>query len=521
MSVTRRDFLVRSSFSVAASVGVGALTPLVAHGETMTTAGPTRYQDWHAVRQEFDLAPDYVHLGLFYLTSHPRPVRAAIEKYSRQLDRNPFVTVETALFERPEDNLPLKTCRAIASYIGADANDVALTQNTTTGLALIYHGLQLREGDEVLTTTHDHFVHHESIRLATARCGATWRKIPLFDSYDSISSDQMVDRIRKGIASKTRAVGVTWVHSASGLRLPIRRIADVVAEVNAGRAEKDRVLLIVDGVHGVGVEDPKIAAMGCDAFSAGTHKWIFGPRGTGFVWAKPTTWAKLRPTIPSFHANELFEAWGEEKEPVPPARAAWFSPGGFQAFEHHWALPEAFQFHEDIGPGRITARIHELNHQMKEGLARMPNVQLYTPRDESLSAGMACFDVKGMKAGGGGEPTSRAKNYRVNHSLSRQLCAAGVRHRQHTGRSGKDAGSDTPLNVSGSGRVRGKPSAESPRSKRRTYRGGEPLGHPKTVFSASWEYLLDLDYARRTAGFDLIHAGYDVAGKLEQRLSVR
>ena len=394
MSVNRRNFLIGSSVSLAA----GTLAPSLVRAGQATIASPRHYDNWGAVRGEFALSPEYIHLGLFYLTSHPRPVRDAIEKYRRQLDANPFVTVESSLFESPEKNMPLRTCTAIANYIGGDANDIALTQNTTTGLALIYHGLPLREGDEVLTTTHDHFVHHESIRLATSRCGATWRKIPLFDSYDSISADQMVDRIRKGIGPKTRVVGVTWVHSASGLRLPIRRIADVIAEANNGRDEKDRVLLIVDGVHGVGVEDPKITAMGCDAFSAGTHKWIFGPRGTGFVWAKPTVWAKLRPTIPTFQALEVFEAWGEEKEPTPPARAAWFSPGGFQAFEHHWALPEAFQFHQDIGTARITARIHELNHQMKEGLAGMPHVQLYTPRDESLSAGMACFDVKGMKS---------------------------------------------------------------------------------------------------------------------------
>ena len=57
----------------------------------------------------------------------------------------------------------------------------------------------------------------------------------------------------------------------------------------------------------------------------------------------------------------------------------------------------AIRFHQNIGPARITARIHELNGQMKEGLGRMPNIQLYTPRDENLSAGMVCFDVKGMK----------------------------------------------------------------------------------------------------------------------------
>ncbi len=151
---------------------------------------------------------------------------------------------------------------------GGDGQDIALTQNTTTGLALLYHGLPLREGDEILTTTHDHYVHHESIRLATGRCGATWRKIPLFDSYDSISPDEIAERIRKAIGPKTRAVGVTWVHSSSGVRLPIARIAETLADVNRSRDEKDRVLLIVDGVHGFGVEDPKITALGCDAFAA-------------------------------------------------------------------------------------------------------------------------------------------------------------------------------------------------------------------------------------------------------------
>jgi len=105
----------------------------------------------------------------------------------------------------------------------------------------------------------------------------------------------------------------------------------------------------------------------------------------------------MRPVIPTFTSPDIFEAWEQEHDPQTPARAAWFSPGGFQAFEHYWALPAAFRFHQNIGPSRITARIHELNGQMKEGLARMPNIQLYTPRDENLSAGIVCFDVKGMK----------------------------------------------------------------------------------------------------------------------------
>jgi selenocysteine lyase/cysteine desulfurase len=390
MPLTRRDFLINGSLSLAA----GAFSTLVRAEKPNPSAG-TDFKDWESVRQQFQLSPDYIHLALFFLASHPKPVRQAIEQYREKIDANPFIAVDGAVFE-PNENIPSQVCQAIASYIAGDPRDIALTQNTTTGLALLYHGLPLREGDEVLTTTHDHYVHHESIRLATGRCGATWRKIPLFDSYNSISPDEIAGRVRKAIGPKTRAVGVTWVHSSSGVRLPIARIAEAIAEANRGRGENDRVLLIVDGVHGIGVEDPKITALGCDAFAAGTHKWMFGPRGTGFVWAKPAVWQKMRPVIPSFFSLEPFEAWEQERAPQTPARAAWFSPGGFQAFEHYFALPAAIRFHHDIGPARITARIHELNGQMKEGLARMPNIQLYTPRDDNLSAGMVCFDVKGM-----------------------------------------------------------------------------------------------------------------------------
>jgi isopenicillin-N epimerase len=394
MPLSRRRFLVTGSLAAGA---LATVTPITAKKPEPKRA-PADLHDWSAVRQQFDLAPEYVHLGLFYLASHPRPVREAIEQYRRRLDANPFLTVERSMFERPENSMPVKVCGAIARYIGADANDIALTQNTTTGLTLIYFGLPLKPGDEVLTTDQDHYVHHEAIRLSSERNGATWRKVALFDSFDSISADEIVDRMRTAIRPNTRAVGVTWVHSSSGLRMPIRRIADMIREVNANRAAADRLFLIVDGVHGMGVEDPHIMQLGCDAFAAGTHKWIFGPRGTGFVWAKPDVWAAMRPLIPSFTSFDLFEAWEAGKPPVGPARASWFTPGGFQAFEHWWALPAAFDFHQAIGPARVTERIHALNQQMNAELRKLPNVVVYTPPSPELCAGMVCFDVKGMQS---------------------------------------------------------------------------------------------------------------------------
>ena len=396
MSLSRRRFLVTGSAAITA----GALAPSwAATPRKQSAATPADLHDWNVVRHQFDLAPEFIHLGLFYLTSHPRPVREAIEAHRQRLDRNPFVTVERSMFEKPEDRIPAKVAAVIADYIGGNADDIALTPNTTTGLTLLYHGLKLKPGDEILTTEHDHFVHHEAIRLSTERNGASWRKIPLFDAYNAISADDMVDRIAKAIRPNTRVVGVTWVHSASGLRLPIRRIADAVAEANRGRDASDRVLLVVDGVHGIGVEDPKITTLGADAIAAGTHKWMFGPRGTGFVWAKPDVWASLRPLVPTFTSLEVFDAWAAGHPPAGTPKAEWFTPGGFQAFEHWWAVPAAFDFHRAIGSARITERIHALNQQMNEGLRKLSNVVVYTPLDRSLNAGLVCFDVNGMKSG--------------------------------------------------------------------------------------------------------------------------
>src|SRR2546423_4613687 len=265
--LSRRSFLVTSSLGVAGAVlAKPKPSPSVAER-------PADLHDWSVVRRQFDLSPDFAPLGLFYLTSHPRPVREAIEAHRRKLDANPFITVESSLFETPEKNLALRSATAIAEAIGEKPNEIAITQNTTMGLSLIYHGLPLKVGDEILTTNQDHFVHHEAIRLSTERNGATWRKIALFNSFDTISAGDIVDRIRKAISDKTRVVGVTWVHSSSGLRMPIRAIADMLKDLNKTRA--DRVLLVVDGVHGLGVEDVRMSDLGADAFSSGLHKWIF------------------------------------------------------------------------------------------------------------------------------------------------------------------------------------------------------------------------------------------------------
>ena len=386
MDLTRRRLLATPVALGGAMAASGWLNALAAESAPMPDLS-----SWEAVRAQFTLDPALAHFASFFIASHPAPVRDAIEAWRRAMDRNPYQIIDEGLFTDEAHNIPLKVQATIAHYLGGRAEDVALIRSTTEGLALIYHGLPLRAGDEVLVTAHDHFSHHVSAQYAAERAGATMRKVPLYDDAKDASVDSLVNNLLKGIGPKTRSVGLTWVHSSTGMRLPIREMAQAL------KAKHPDVLLILDGVHGIGAVDETLATIGVDYISAGTHKWMFGPRGTGVLWSSAEGWARLRPLVPSFSEWESYYAWTEERPLKGPTNAARMTPGGFHAFEHQWAMKAAFEMHESMGKARVAARIHALNTQLKDAFAGHPKIHVHTPRSPDLSAGLVAFEIAGMK----------------------------------------------------------------------------------------------------------------------------
>ncbi len=385
----RRDFLVRTGHVIGAVAVASALrnTEVFASSQTSSVR-----LSWDDVRGNFNVAPDLIHMSAFFLASHPKPVRDAIEEHRRALDANPI-----EYFFGNEEKAEAAVLGASAHYLGVDPGDIALTDSTTMGLGLLYGGLKLRPDQEILTTTHDHYSTEISLRLRAERTGASVRTISLYRDPAATSVSEIVETITRAVNPQTRFLAVTWVHSCTGVKLPLRAIADALKSVNANRDEQDRVLLCVDGLHGLGVDNVQMVDLGCDFFISGCHKWLFGPRGTGLVWGSPSAWTAATATIPTFDLA-TYDMWMGTRPPQPVPVGARMSPGGFHSFEHRWALDKAFQFHETIGRQRIQDRIHALNGQLKEGLSKMPNVKLYTPMADELSAGIVCFDVNGLRA---------------------------------------------------------------------------------------------------------------------------
>jgi selenocysteine lyase/cysteine desulfurase len=346
-----------------------------------TTAGappaPSRFDpgNWDDVRALFPLDPDLVQTAAFVLAAHPKPVRDAIERHRAGLD------VDTEGYLNSQWAAEDEARAAAARYLGGVPEQVALTDSTTMGLGLLYSGLRLRAGQDVLTSTHDFIAHHSALDQMASRTGAKVRKIALYDDPRAATGADVVARLRKAIRPNTRVVAITWVHSSTGVRLPVPAIAAMLAKVNAGRAPQDRALLCVDGVHGFGAVDIAVADLGCDFLTTGTHKWLFGPRGTGLLWGR--AWEAVDPLIPTFSDGA-----------TPGGR---FTPGGYHSFEHRWAVKEAFELHDRIGRGRIAERIAIQATRLKEGLAKIPSVTLITPDDPAMSAGIVCCAIEGYE----------------------------------------------------------------------------------------------------------------------------
>ena len=172
------------------------------------------------------LDPAYRHFDAFLFAAHAQPVRDAIERHRRGLDAG-----AAAYLHEHQLELEAAVAEAAATYLGVQASQLAFTDSTTMGLGLVYSGL-LEPGDEVVTTTHDHYATYEALRLAGARID----RVALYDDPAKATTDEMLSRLNAAITPRTKVVALTWVHSSTGVRVPVDQL-DV------------KPIVVVDGVH--------------------------------------------------------------------------------------------------------------------------------------------------------------------------------------------------------------------------------------------------------------------------------
>ena len=264
-----------------------------------------------ACARQFALDPAYAHFASFFIASHPAPVRDAIEGWRRAMDRNPFLTIEHGMFEDDAHNMPLQVQSAIAEYLGGQRAGRRLTRSTTEGLALVYHGLPLKAGDEVLTTCTTTTRTTSRSAWPRARAGATMRKIALFDEAAAATTDSIIERLLQG-GEPEDARGRPDLGAFQQRHPPAdprdRRGAEGEASRRAAggrrraRHRRGRRDHRHDGRRLLLRRLPQVDVR------AARHRPGLGQR---------RNWARLRPTMPNFSDLESYNAWARGPRAAP------------------------------------------------------------------------------------------------------------------------------------------------------------------------------------------------------------
>jgi isopenicillin-N epimerase len=229
-----------------------------------------------------DPAVDYLNNGGF--GAAPVPVQRRQAQLRAEMEANPTRFLTRGLLER----LDLARGR-LARFVGAEPELSALVANTTAGVSLVLRGLDLRPGDEVITTDHG----YGAVELAIAGHGGT----PVVVPVDlAATAQELVAAVRAAHTPRTRLVVIDLVSSATAQVFPV---AAVTAALRA-----DGVPVLIDGAHAPGSVPLDVAGLGADFFVGNLHKWAYAPRGTALLRVAPQWRDRLRPLVVSWSQPE-------------------------------------------------------------------------------------------------------------------------------------------------------------------------------------------------------------------------
>jgi len=292
-----------------------------------------------------------------------------------------------------------------AGLIGASADEIALTTNTSHGINLAAFGLPLRDGDEILTVDREFPANVFPWMVRAERTGARIVRIPCVD--DLPDQEALLDAIEQ--RANAKIVAISWVSFCSGARLDL----DVI-----GRACRARgIYLVVDAIQGVGALPLDLRQTPVDVLACGAQKWLQSPWGTGFTYVRRELIAQMDPATVGWMATEGSEDFLNmlTYNPTwfPDARKFELITLPMQDFAGFNASLALFL---ELGPAQIAAHIASLGDALVHWCDAHPKVRLVTPREPSRRAGVFALQMPDLEA-----VSARLKTHQVFHSV-RERC---------------------------------------------------------------------------------------------------
>jgi selenocysteine lyase/cysteine desulfurase len=262
----------------------------------------------------------------------------------------------------------------LGALINADYKTLALTQNATMGMNFIANGMEFNAGDEVINTDQEHGGGFAAWQQLAKRKGMIYKQTKL--PVPANDSQALIDAIWKEVTPKTKVIAIPHIVSVYGTILPIKEICT--------EARKRGILTVIDGAQTVGQIKVDIADLGCDVYYGSLHKWLFAPAGNGFLYINPAIVEQIWCTLASYN-------WENTED------------HGFRLQQYGTGNPSllvgldaAIDFHNTIGSDKWLSRVKYLGDYLREGLMKMPHVEIHSSVNPDLCAGLTTFAAAGI-----------------------------------------------------------------------------------------------------------------------------
>ncbi len=362
---TRRDFFGHIGRPAAAALTAASLNPaalpnlletLVHYpGSPADIAADEAF--WRTVQQAFTVDRSLINLNNGGVSPAPADVQAAMKRYLDFSNLAPVYTMWEILEPQREG-----VRQRVARDFGCDTEEIALTRNASESLQICQLGIDLKAGDEVLTSTHDYPRMLTTFKQRERREGIRLVQFPL--PVPAEDDDEVVRLFESHITPRTKMILMSHIVNITGQILPVKKVVQM--------ARARGIPVIVDGAHAYAHFAFTHADLDCDYYGSSLHKWLLAPHGTGLLYVRKE---KIKDLWPLMASPDTMDDNIRKFEEIGTHPAA-----------NYLAIADALTFHQGIGAERKQERLRYLTNYWAEALLRHDRVRLNT----SLKPGMSC-----------------------------------------------------------------------------------------------------------------------------------
>jgi isopenicillin-N epimerase len=286
------------------------------------------------------------------------------QRWQLELERQPV-----EFLGRRFNDLMGEARSVLGDYLGAEADELVYVTNATVGLNIVARSLELRPGDEVLTTDHEYGALDRTWRFLCAKHGAKYIRQPVRVPIRSV--EEVIQAIWSGVTDRSH------ITSPTAITFPIAPLID--------RARQAGIISIVDGAHAPGQIDLNLRELGADFYAGNLHKWLLAPKGSAFLYARKERQPLVEPLVVS---------WGWEAEKPGPSKfideQEW---QGTRDIAAYLSVPAAIQFQRDQQWPQVREQCYAFVRYAREQVSALTGLPPLTPDEAQWFTQMSALPL--------------------------------------------------------------------------------------------------------------------------------